>query len=143
MARFRLELGPVPLHHQVYLHLKAALDSGEIAPGDRLPPERELCIRYNCSLITIRRALSELAREGRIERTRGRGTYALKPRIERDFADTLSFTEEMQVRGLDPRTRLVAARPERADQPVAAALELEPGAPTLFLERLRSADGGR
>ena len=92
MARFRLELGPVPMHHQVYLHLKAALDSGEIAPGDRLPPERELCVRYNCSLITIRRALSELAREGRLERTRGRGTFALKPRIERDFADTLSFT---------------------------------------------------
>ncbi len=65
MARFRLELGPVPLHHQVYLHLKSALDSGEIAPGDRLPPERELCVRYSCSLITIRRALSELAREGR------------------------------------------------------------------------------
>ncbi len=28
MARFRLELGPVPLHHQVYLHLKSALDFG-------------------------------------------------------------------------------------------------------------------
>jgi hypothetical protein len=27
MARFRLELGPVPLHHQVYLDLKSALDA--------------------------------------------------------------------------------------------------------------------
>ena len=26
MARYRLELGPVPLHHQVYLDLRAALD---------------------------------------------------------------------------------------------------------------------
>ena len=82
MARFRLELGPVPMHHQVYLHLKAALDSGEIAPGDRLPPERELCVRYSCSLITIRRALGELAREGRLERTRGRGTYGQSPGAE-------------------------------------------------------------
>ena len=70
MARFRLELGPVPLHHQVYLHLRAALDSGEIAPGDRLPPERELAIRYDCSLITVRRALSELAARAR---SSGRG----------------------------------------------------------------------
>ena len=37
MARFRLELGPVPLHHQVYLDLRAALDAGEWTPGDRLP----------------------------------------------------------------------------------------------------------
>jgi GntR family transcriptional regulator len=141
MARFRLVLGPVPLHHQVYLHLKAALDSGEIAPGDRLPPERELCVRYGCSLITVRRALTELAREGRIERTRGRGTFALKPRIERDFADTLSFSEEMQRRGLDPETRLVAARPESAGEVVARALDVEVGSPIVYLERLRVASG--
>ena len=33
MARFRLELGPVPLHHQVYLDLRRALDAGEWAAG--------------------------------------------------------------------------------------------------------------
>ena len=141
MARFRLELGPVPLHHQVYLHLKAALDSGEFSPGDRLPAERELCGRYGCSLITVRRALTELAREGRIERTRGRGTFALKPRIDRDIAGTMSFSEEMQRRGLNPETRLVAARPESAGEAVARALEVELGSPIVYLERLRVAGG--
>lgn len=141
MARFRLELGPVPLHHQVYLDLCEALDGGEWRPGDRLPPERELARRYGCSLITVRRALSELAREQRLERTPGRGTHVLPPRIDRDLADTKSFTEEMQTRGLDPETRLVAARPERAGEAVAAALELELGSPTLYVERLRLASG--
>ena len=46
MARFRLELGPVPLHHQVYVDLVSALDSSEWRPGDRLPAERELAQRY-------------------------------------------------------------------------------------------------
>lgn len=141
MARFRLELGPVPLHHQVYLHLKAALDRGEWTPGDRLPPERELAVQYGCSLITVRRALTELAREGRLERTRGRGTFVLRRRIERDLAGTMSFTEEMQTRGLDPQTKLIGARPESAGEAVAHALHLEPGSPTLYLERLRLADG--
>ena len=141
MARFRLELGPVPLHHQVYLDLRAALDNGEWRPGDLLPPERQLAGRYGCSLITVRRALSELTREGRIQRTRGRGTTVLPPRIERDFAGTLSFTEEMQDRGLDPETRLIAARPESAGEVVAAALGIEPGSPTLYVERLRVAGG--
>jgi GntR family transcriptional regulator len=141
MARFRFELGPVPLHHQVYLDLRAALDTGEWRPGDLLPPERQLAGRYGCSLITVRRALSELTREGRLERTRGRGTTVLRPRIERDFAGTMSFTEEMQDRGLDPETRLIASRPESAGEVVAAALQIEPGAPTLYVERLRAADG--
>jgi GntR family transcriptional regulator len=141
MARFRLELGPIPLHHQVYLDLKSAMDSGEWAPGDRLSPERELALRYGCSVITVRRALTELAREKRIERTPGRGTHVLAPRIDRDLADTKSFTEEMQTRGFDPQTRLVAARPESAGESVATALGVELGSPTLYLERLRLADG--
>ena len=141
MARFRLELGPIPLHHQVYLDLTAALDAREWRPGDRLPTERVLAEQYGCSLITIRRALGELVREGRLQRTRGRGTFVLPPRIDVDFAGSLSFSEEMQTRGLDPETRLIAARPEAAGQAVAAALGLELGSPTLYLERLRSADG--
>jgi GntR family transcriptional regulator len=141
MARFRLELGPIPLHHQVYLDLQAALDAGEWRADDRLPTERDLAARYGCSLITIRRALGELAREGRLERTRGRGTFVLAPRIDVDFAGALSFTQEMQTRGLDPETRLIAARPEAAVQSIAIALGLELGSPTLYLERLRLADG--
>jgi GntR family transcriptional regulator len=141
MARFRFELGPVPLHHQVYLDLRAALDTGEWRPGDLLPPERQLAGRYGCSLITVRRALSELTREGRLERTRGRGTTVLRARIERDFGGTMSFTEEMQDRGLDPETKLIASRPESAGEVVAAALRIEPGSPTLYVERLRAADG--
>ena len=141
VARFRLELGPIPLHHQVYLDVGAAIDAAEFRPGDRLPPERELAERYGCSVITVRRALTELAREQRIERTQGRGTFVLHPRIDRDLVEPLSFTEEMQQRGLDPETRLVAARPESAGEAVAAALELELGSPILYLERLRVADG--
>jgi GntR family transcriptional regulator len=141
MARFRLELGPIPLHHQVYLDLVSALDSNEWRPGDRLPPERELAQRYGCSLITVRRALSELAREQRIERTRGRGTFVLHPRLDLNFGGSRSFTDEMQTRGLDPETRLIAARPESAGESVAAALDLELGSPTLYLERLRLAGG--
>jgi GntR family transcriptional regulator len=47
----------------------------------------------------------------------------------------------MQRRGLDPETRLIVARPEYAGERVAEALGLEPGSPTLYLERLRLAGG--
>jgi GntR family transcriptional regulator len=141
MADYTLESGPVPLHHQVYLHLKAALDSEELKVGDRLPPERELAKRYGCSVITIRRALDELAREQRLERTPGRGTFVLPARLDRDIAGTMSFSEEMRLRGLAPETRLVAAWAEAAGEAAAAALELPLGAPIVTITRLRLADG--
>jgi GntR family transcriptional regulator len=141
VARFRLQLGPIPFYHQVYLDLKSMIDGGQWTAGHRVPPERELATQYGVSVITVRRALDELAREQRLERTRGRGTYVLPQRIDRALDEPMSFTEEMQTRGMDPETRLVAARPESAGEHVAAALQLEPGSPTLFLERLRLADG--
>ena len=141
VVRYRLESGPVPLHHQVYLDLRAALEAGEWRPGDQLPPERELAARYGCSLITVRRALMELTREHRLERTRGRGTFVTRPPIELELDGAMSFTEEMQVRGRDPQTRVVSSRTKPADPPVAAALGLPAEAPVFYLERLRLADG--
>ena len=141
MERYRLELGPIPLHHQVYRDLRSMLDAGVWNPGDRLPAERELATRYGCSLVTIRHALAELALEGRIERTRGRGTYVLRQRIDHDFAGSLSFDEQMQQLGLEARTQVVEARIEPAGEAVAHALELPLLRPTIYLERIRSADG--
>lgn len=141
MVTFQLEPGPVPLHHQVYLDLRSLLDAGQWRQGDRLPTERELAARYQCSLITVRRALSELVREARIERTRGRGTFVARPPVRLDLGGTLSFAEEMAAQGLQSGTRLVASRREPADSRVAAALGIEPGADTLYVERLRLADG--
>ena len=141
MAHYRLELGPIPLHHQVYLDLKAALDSDELKAGDRVPPERELATRYGCSVITVRRALDELTREQRIERIRGRGTFVLAPRVELDGAGTMSFAEEMRERGLAPETRLVDVREETAGESEAAALGLPLGAPIYVITRLRLANG--
>ena len=140
MARFQIAPGPVPLHHQVYQDLRAALEAGEWEPGERLPAERELASRYGCSLITVRRALDELRRENRVIRTQGRGTFAARPTIERDLFSAGSFSDEMAARGLRPETRRVTARQDVASENVANALGLPLGAPTIFLERLRLAD---
>jgi GntR family transcriptional regulator len=141
MARFQLERGPIPLHHQVFRDLKSALDANEWRPGERMPTERALAERYGCSLITIRHALGELVREGRIERTRGRGTFVLQPRIDRDIAGAMSFSEEMQRRGLDPATRVVTARIEPAGDAIAGSLSIPADAPVVYLERIRLGSG--
>ncbi len=140
MVRYRLERGPVPLHHQVYLDLRAALAANEWNSGDRLPTERELAERYGCSLITVRRALDELAREGRLERTRGRGTFVTEPPIIRDIAGQVGFADEVRSFGYEPYTIVVTHRVEGASPVVAAALGMPVDAPVYYLERVRGAD---
>ncbi len=141
MTRFQLTPGPVPLHHQVYLDLTAALDEGVWRVGDRVPPERVLAERYGCSLITVRRALSELAREGRLERTPGRGTSVRRPPVVRDITARAGFLDEMRSRGLEPYAVVVTSRTEPAADLVAGALGIAIGAPVHYLERVRGADG--
>lgn len=140
MVRFHLERGPVPLHHQVYLDLRAALDAREWKPDEQLPTERELAERYGCSLITVRRALDELTREGRLERTRGRGTFVTELPIVRDIAGQVGFADEVRSFGYEPYTIVVTARTEGASSVVAAALGIPVAAPIHYLERVRGAD---
>ena len=50
------------------------IEQGELKPGDRLPPEREMVRKFDAARSAVRRVLSELETQGRIVRTVGRGT---------------------------------------------------------------------
>jgi GntR family transcriptional regulator len=138
---YSLERGPVPLYHQVYLYLVDALAHGVWRHGDQIPTERELAASFDCSLITIRRALDELAREGRLERTRGRGTFVTEPPIARNIIGPAGFADELRSLGYQPYSVVVTARSEDATPAVANALAIPPRSPVYYLERLRGADG--
>jgi len=140
-AGFSLERGPVPFYHQVYLHLLDALTHGAWGRGDQIPTERELATSFGCSLVTIRRALDELAREGRLERTRGRGTFVTEPPITRNIMGPAGFADEIRSLGYQPYSVVVTARLEEASPAVSDVLALPARAPVYYLERIRGADG--
>ena len=56
-----------------------AAASGALAPGARLPTERELSERFAVPRHALRRMLSQLAAEGAITRHVGRGTFLAAP----------------------------------------------------------------
>jgi GntR family transcriptional regulator len=68
---------PVPKYHQVYLVLRQHLDEGRYAAG--LPGELSLTREFGVARVTVRRALEQLAIEGRITRSPGRGTAVVAP----------------------------------------------------------------
>ena len=57
--------------------IRTMIIEGELAPGDRLPPERRLAERFGVSRGHLRRAFQALAERGMIESRQGDGTYLL------------------------------------------------------------------
>lgn len=70
---------PLPLYYQVYADIRQRIESGELNPGDALPPERKLVAEYGVSRITIVKAMDKLVSDDLIERQHGRGTFVKEP----------------------------------------------------------------
>jgi DNA-binding FadR family transcriptional regulator len=79
---------PASTFEETVERLGSAIRLGLLAPGDKLPPERELAKRLRISRSTLRQALTALVQSGHLVSTRGRtgGTFVAEqpPLTEHD-----------------------------------------------------------
>ncbi len=134
---------PLPKYHQIYLVLREQLQEGRFSDG--LPGELALAGQFGVARVTVRKALEQLAGEGLIERARGRGTV---PRAKARGAENGSraqltgLLDNLVSMGLQTKVQVVACDTVPASEPVAQALQLEPGTPVQKAVRVRSTKEG-
>jgi GntR family transcriptional regulator len=131
---------PIPLYFQISENLKATIESGALAPGERLENELELAERLGVSRPTVRQAIQRLVQQGMVVRRRGLGTVVVAPRIMRPLALS-SLYDDLETTQRSPTTAVLAAEQVEADDDIAALLAIPAGTAVLSVERLRSADG--
>ncbi len=68
-------LSKITLTEQIMQQLAAKITSGELKPGDKIPPERQLSEQLNVSRSRVREALRALSLIGMITITPGGGTF--------------------------------------------------------------------
>ena len=123
--------------------LRSKIESRELEPGDKLPPERELVDMYGVARMTVRHALDLLQLEGIIERKRGRtgGTFvrALPPVI--DLTGKVSLTEQLTAHGLDVTSKLITETAAPAPQVVVSAFGVDSRDKLLTSEIVHFANG--
>lgn len=107
-------------------------------PGSPVPAERMLAQQFDTTRTTVRQAIQDLVVEGRLTRHQGRGTFVARPKVAQRLQLT-SFTQDIRDQGLEPGSRFLSIRTERADQEVAELLGIRPGGRVLVIERLRTA----
>ncbi len=66
---------PDPLYKQIKDQIKTAIMAGEVKPGDTLPSIRGLAKELKTSVITIKRAYTDLEQEGFITTRQGMGSF--------------------------------------------------------------------
>ena len=75
-----------PLYRVIYNQLKEDIATHKYLPEEQLPTESELAQMFQVSLITSKRALTELERDGFIHRTRGKGSFVNSPSVVQTYA---------------------------------------------------------
>ena len=74
-----------PLYRQIRGLITRSLESGEWKPGDIIPSETELAVRFGVSQGTVRKAIDEMAAENLLVRRQGKGTYVASHNDPRSF----------------------------------------------------------
>ena len=131
---------PDPLYLQLKESLVAEITSGRYRSNQRLPSERELASRFKVSRMTVRQALTELARDGTIYTRVGKGTFVAEPKIDQQLRALTGFSQDVRARGGRPGSRVLEARVVPATPDVAAALRVPPDTEVILLSRVRLAD---
>lgn len=90
-------LNPDPMYKQVTDQIKDAIASGQLKPDDKLPSIREMSAELKISIITIKRAYSDLENENYIYTRPGMGSFVADINRDKLREEKLEeFTQEMK-----------------------------------------------
>lgn len=90
-----------PIYEQIAKQIKKMIISGELVPGEALPSMRFLAKELRISVITTKRAYSDLERDGFIETVTGKGSFVANQNLSFIREEQLRLAEELLQKAVD------------------------------------------
>ncbi|MDO5643144.1 MAG: FadR/GntR family transcriptional regulator [Paracoccus sp. (in: a-proteobacteria)] len=118
----QLDPRPVRPYRQIADQILALISAQGIAPGDRLPAERDLAERLSVSRPALREALIALDVEGHVQIRMGSGIYVSDPAAPGEQVDSEGPFEIMQARAI-VESAIAEEAAARADDALIATLD--------------------
>ena len=147
--RSELELTPVakgdhaegPQYLALRDQIAVGIEMGKLAPGSRLPSERQFQGNSGAARGTIREALFQLEAEGLIYRRDRSGWYVSPPAVTYNPTRWSGFMTYVAEQGRVPGTETLGKELVPAPPVVADIFRTAPGTPLYNIHRRRSIDG--
>lgn len=117
------------------------MGTGFYASGKRLPSERQLCMEFETSRVTLHEILTQLEREGLIYREERRGWFVSPARFVYNPQSRGHFTLSAREQGRKPSTVAIDKDIVTAPARVCALLGIPAGTQLARIRRVRSIDG--
>ena len=130
----------VPYYMRFRNHFAAMIESGALAHGTKLPPERALSDEFSITRVTVRQALGRMEAEGLIFREERKGWFVSPPRVFYDPTANTSFTESVTSQGRVAGTTILSQNQISASAWLSNVLGCAVGDPVFIINRLRSVD---
>ena len=132
-----------PLYQQIKVLILKSLQAGEWKPGELIPSEMDLAIRFRVSQGTVRKAIDELAAENLVIRRQGKGTFVAThsaQQVQYRFLRLMPDSGDISTDGPAER-QIVECKRLRAPADIAFALALSTGDAVLQLRRVLAFQG--
>lgn len=126
-----------PLYQQIKALITQSLQSGEWKPGELIPSENELALRFKVSQGTVRKAIDEMSADNLVIRRQGKGTFVA---THHEARSQFRFLRLLPDEGVPhyPENRIVEVKRLRAPADVARLLDIKSGDSVVFLRRVQS-----
>ena len=133
---------PGPIYKKIARDLHLRISNDEFNNGGKMPTQKELAKKYNVAVLTIKQALSELAKEGLVSGVRGSGTFVRPYSYSYRMRFLSSLEKEIYAQHRELQTVLIEIKHNIAtDSEIRELLRLKPDEEFVSYWRLRSIDG--
>jgi GntR family transcriptional regulator, phosphonate transport system regulatory protein len=120
--------------------LQSEIGAGHYHPGDKLPTEAALAVRFGVNRHTVRHALAALAECGLVQSRRGAGVFVAQRPTDYPIGRRVRFHQNVLAAGQTPSRRISRDETRPCDAVEAKALRLRAGQAVHVVEGLSLAD---
>ena len=113
------------LHGKILTEIEQNILSGRWPPGYRIPSEMELTVHYECSRMTVSKALNKLAQAGLLERKRKAGSFVTRPHTSSAVLEIPDLRQVVLGMGLEYSSQLLSRKQRRSTRDDMEAMRMD------------------
>lgn len=130
----------MPIYKKIIEYIEKCIRNEVYSRGGAIPSEQELCEKFQCSRMTVRKALDELVSSGILFKTQGKGTFVSTIEYDRLYS-LKGFTQIMKEQGSAASSEVLSFEQTAASNIIAKKLRIFEGDMVYSLARIRKAAG--